>query len=216
MKLRKLAAIALGATTLLSASSALAYEPGEVHTGFSVAALIGAGENAFLFDTGVRFGYTLPAHVYLGGTFLFNAGTGGANCYYAGVDDYVCTAAGNTVGFMTGFEGGYEFPAGPLTVRPYGGVGVAFESYSFNNGYGGPYGGGAGACAITPDNPDGYCYGTSSSTSSIALWVGGTAIYDFKTHGPWFVTGDFRVGDAPFLFTNQFIGIFTVGGGYEF
>ena len=211
MKLQNLAAIALGAATVFSASSALAYEPAQVHTGFSVGALIGFGENTFLFDTGVRAGYTLPAHVYLGGTFLLNVGNGGYdNCYY-GVDGYVCTGfAGNSVGFTTGFEGGYEFVAGPITVRPYGGLGVALETFSFNNGY--PYNGINVGCA--PQTPE-YCQTPSVTTSSFAFWFGGTAIYDFK-HGPWFVMGDARVGDAPFLIANQFIGIFTVGGGYEF
>jgi hypothetical protein len=213
MKLRSLVALTLGAcagaTTLLATSSAQAYEPAQVHEGASVGALIGFGENEFLFTTGLRGGYTLPgSHVYLGGTFLFNAGSSSYCGYYGAVTTYYCYG-GNSVGFLTGFEAGYEFAAGPILVRPYGGVGVAFDSYSFG-GYGCNEVTGVG-CGVGP----GY-YAPSSNTSSVALWGGGTAMYDFKNHGPWFVMGDMRIGDAPFLFDDQFLFMFLVGGGYEF
>ncbi len=202
--LATLTSCALGAATFFSTSSAHAYEPGQVHEGASIGALIGFGENEFLFNTGIRGGYTLPAHVYLGGTFLFNAGTAG---YYGCGYGYGCNTG--TVGFTTGFEAGYEFPAGPLTVRPYGGIGGVLESYS-----GGAYGQTVcinGVCTTAGGN----AYG-SFTTTSVALWAGGTAIYDFKNHGPWFVMGDVRVGDAPFLVSYQVMGWFMVGGGYEF
>ncbi len=219
MNLRKLAALTVGATSLLTASSALAYEPAQVHEGASIGALVGFGENSFLFDTGIRGGYTLPAHVYLGGTFLLNVGTSGYCGFYGAGATYYCYGA-NTVGFTTGFEGGYDFAAGPLVVRAYGGLGVAFESISYNN-YGACAGGVCGGTGVGPVctqfAPNGACIGYGNpNTSSVALWGGGTAIYDFKSHGPWFVMGDVRIGDAPFLLANQFMGMFTVGGGYEF
>ena len=195
MKVRTLAALALGATTLLSASSASAVEPAQLHEGASIAGLIGFGANAYGFDIGARGGYTLSNHVYLGGTFLFNTGF-----------------AGWGAGFTTGFEAGYEFAAGPVVVRPYGGIGFALEQYS-GYYYGGAYN--PNLCAIYGGVYCAYGAGGSTTTTSAAFWVGGTAIYDFKG-GPWFVAGDIRMGDAPALLTNQFIFAFLPGGGYEF
>jgi hypothetical protein len=218
---RKLGPLALGAgmvlAATLTASRAGAVEKAEVHTGASVGALIGVGENEYLFNTGVRFGWTLPAHVYLGGMFMLHVGTGPyyggyygpgvTGCYNAG--PYGGCGGGNTLGFTTGFEGGYEFAAGPVVVRPYGGIGFANITYN--------YGGAivSAGCPATPGNPNGYCYGGSITTSSAAVWGGGTAMYDFRG-GPWFVMGDLRIGIAPALFTNQVMAAFTVGGGYEF
>ena len=193
MNVRTLAACAFGATTLFSASSALAVEPAQVHEGASVAGLIGFGANAYGFDLGVRGGYTLPNHVYLGGTFVFNTGF-----------------AGWGAGFTTGFEGGYEFAAGPVTVRPYGGIGFADEQYNgyYNNTYN---------VTLCAEFGGIYCNNTGAggTSTSFAFWVGGTAFYDFKG-GPWFVAGDIRIGDAPGLFYQQFIFAFLPGGGYEF
>jgi hypothetical protein len=203
MNVRTLAACALGATASLSASSALAVEPAQLHEGASVAGLVGFGANSYGFSTGVRGGYTLPNHVYLGGTFLLNVGLGGWGA-----------------GFTTGFEGGYEFAAGPIVVRPYGGVGFADENYG---GYGNTYN--ATLCAEFGGT---YCNNTNGyggTTTSIAFWAGGTAIYDFKG-GPWFVAGDLRFGDAPFLAPTYYgtgygnggnvIFALMASGGYEF
>jgi hypothetical protein len=219
---RKLGPLALGAGMLLAgtltASRAGAVEKAEVHSGASVGALIGVGENEYLFNTGVRFGWTLPAHVYLGGTFMLHVGTGPYYGYYGGNGVVAACyntpyggCGGNTLGFTTGFEGGYEFPAGPVVVRPYGGIGFANITYNYGNGVVA-----TGGCPATPQNPQGICYGNFSyTTSSIAVWGGGTAMYDFRG-GPWFVMGDLRVGIAPAMWTNQVMAAFTVGGGYEF
>jgi hypothetical protein len=200
MTLRKLAALALGGATLLSASSARAVEPAELKSGFSIAGLIGFGASAYGFDLGVRGGYTLPNNVYLGGTFIFNTGFGGWGA-----------------GFTTGFEGGYQFAAGPVVVRPYGGVGFTDQNYNGYYGYtGSTYN--AQLCAEGIDNAV-YCNTGNAynggTTTSVAFWVGGTAIYDFKG-GPWFVAADIRMGDAPGLYTGNVIFAFLPGGGYEF
>jgi hypothetical protein len=207
------------ATSLLTAAPASAVEKAEVHTGASVGGLIGIGENEYLFNTGVRFGWTLPAHVYLGGMFMLHVGTGpyyygyygngpGVACYNAGPYSGACGGA-NTLGFTTGFEGGYEFAAGPVVVRPYGGIGFANITYNYGGAVIGT------GCPATPGNPNGYCYSSNYTTSSIAVWGGGTAMYDFRG-GPWFVMGDLRIGIAPAFWTNQVMAAFTVGGGYEF
>ena len=59
---------------------------------------------------------------------------------------------------------------------------------------------------------EGYAGGT---TTSFAFWVGGTAIYSFKG-GPWFVAADIRVEEAPALYTSQFGVSFMPGGGAQF
>jgi hypothetical protein len=219
MSRRLIAALALGGATFLGTSTAIAVEPAELKQGASVAGLIGFGASSYGFDLGVRAGYTLPNNVYLGGTFIFNTGFGGWGS-----------------GFTTGFEGGYQFAAGPVVVRPYGGIGFADEQYNY---YG--YCGGAGpgnngllqsclnACAqgaaVNLGTCDAACenaYGSGTagyyncgSTTSVAFWVGGTAMYDFKG-GPWFVAADIRMGDAPALFGGNVIFAFLPGGGYEF
>jgi hypothetical protein len=192
MKLRKLAAMLVGGGAFLCTSSALAVEPAELKDGFSVAGLVGFGDGPYGFDLGVRGGYTLPNNIYLGATFIFNTGFGGWGA-----------------GFVTGFEGGYQFAAGPVVVRPYGGIGFADEQYSY--GYGYNYN--AYECQQT-GNP--YYCDNGGGTLSLAFWVGGTAMYDFKG-GPWFVAADIRVGDAPALaYGGGFIFAFMPGGGYEF
>jgi hypothetical protein len=196
MKVRKLAALAVGAASLLSASSAFAVDPAELKQGGSVAGLIGFGANAYGFGLGVRGGYTLPNNVYIGGTALLNVGFGGWGA-----------------GFTIGAEGGYQFAAGPVVVRPYGGLGFVDENYSYG-GYGNVGAAAQAACnaGVTADcNLGGY----GGTTTSFAFWVGGTAIYDFKG-GPWFVAADIRMGDAPALFGGNFIFAFMPGGGYEF
>ena len=211
--------LAVGAAVMLAAPSAGAIEPAEVHTGASVEGLLGVGENEFLFNFGVRFGWTLPNHVYIGGMLLGHAGNGPYYGYYgegvayttcyAGPGYYGSCGAG-TLGFTTGVEGGYDFAAGPVVVRPYGGFGFADVTYNYgtiptNIG-----------CPASPGNPQGYCYANYSyTTSSFALWGGGSAIYDFKG-GPWFVKGGFQVGIAPAFWTNQFMAALLVGGGFEF
>lgn len=81
----------------------------------SIGALVGYGfKDGTNFGFGARGGYTLPANVYLGGTFLYHLGNtvGGAglNLYYFGV------------------EGGYDIALSPVVIRPYLGFGRAVAS----------------------------------------------------------------------------------------
>jgi hypothetical protein len=194
MKLRALAALVATGTTLLCTSPAHAVEPAELKQDFSVAGLVGFGLDGYYgLALGVRGGYTLPNNIYLGGTFIFNTGLGGWGA-----------------GFITGFEGGYQFAAGPVVVRPYGGIGVALQQYPYGFGYGNQYN--AEQCALYGGV---YCQYGGGTTTSLAFWFGGTAIYDFKG-GPWFVAADIRFGDAPALLGDQIIFVFMPGGGYEF
>jgi hypothetical protein len=218
--LRMLAPVTVVFGLLLAAPSARAIEPAEVHTGASVEGMLGVGENEYLFNFGVRFGWTLPAHVYIGGMLMGHAGNGPYYGYYgaAGVyygscytgPGYYGGCGAGTLGFTTGVEGGYDFAAGPVVVRPYAGFGFANVTYNY-----GTIPATIG-CPITPGNPQGYCYvNYSYTTSSFALWGGGSAIYDFKG-GPWFVKAGFQIGLAPAFWTNQFMGALLAGGGFEF
>ncbi|HEY2512034.1 MAG TPA: hypothetical protein VGI39_14300, partial [Polyangiaceae bacterium] len=166
---RKLIATSLGAFafSMLAASSASAVEPAESYPGWSVAGLIGFGfENYNAFGIGARFGYTLPSHVYLGGTFID----------YPGLANYY----GNS--FSTGFEGGYEIEAGPLIVRPYGGIGLIDVAYTY---------GGYGVCYY-PNGAPYACGGYTNSAAFFAFWAGGTALFPLGEGKHWIVGGDLR------------------------
>jgi hypothetical protein len=132
--------------------------------GPSAALLLGEGfKDGYNFGAGVRAGFTLPLGIYVGGTFVYHlgkteGGPGGdvkANLFYFGP------------------EGGYEISAGPLTVRPYLGLGYA---------------------NVMGSQP-GYTIGSvmlpaqSYSDGKAAVWPGVTAIFPL---GNYFVGGDAR------------------------
>lgn len=88
--------------------------------GITAGILLGYGfDDAAGFGLGLRGGYTLPIHVYLGGTFIYHFGsssTAGFNSTSVNV-------------FYLGVEGGYDFVISsvPLVIRPYLGLGPLFE-----------------------------------------------------------------------------------------
>ena len=200
---RKLIATSLGAFafSMLVASSASAVEPAESYPGWSVAGLIGFGFEGYnSFGIGGRFGYTLPNHVYLGGTFID----------YPGVANYYGNA------FSTGLEGGYEIEAGPLLVRPYGGIGLVDVSYAYG------YYSGTGVCYYPNGQPytcGAYVNGPSSSAVFFAFWAGGTALFPLGEGKHWIVGGDLRlmITGINAAYGNQAFGINLMGtGGYRF
>jgi hypothetical protein len=84
---------------------------------WSAAVLLGYGfDGAEHLGLGVRGGYTLPMHVYLGVTFVYHLGSS--------------TAGVSTSLPYPGLEGGYELEAGPLVVRPYVGFGPVLARVS--------------------------------------------------------------------------------------
>jgi hypothetical protein len=180
----KLIAAALGASTLLLAPSVLAAERAVDEPGWSVAGLLGLGfTNFYGFGLGARGGYTLPNHVYLGGTLVYSFGWSGYGS------------------FFTGFEGGYDIEAGPLIVRPYGGVGPIWVTFP--------------GCIYTTQVVNGVvisngCAGSGNYTAAyFAFWAGGTLMYPIQH---WFVGGDLR-----FLITGyQASGALMGTGGYQF
>jgi len=101
---------------------------------WSAALLLGDGFDAAEgFGLGVRGGYTLPMHVYLGVTFIYHLGN---------------SAPVSTRVFYPGLEGGYELTAGPVLLRPYVGFGPVFVHTSFpTNSIGGILEGGGSTVA---------------------------------------------------------------------
>jgi hypothetical protein len=149
----------------------------------SVAPLLGYATQSLKLGVGARVGYTLPQHVYIGGTFMYHFGTSDET-----------TVAGKTVGasvslFYPAAEVGYDVHVGEALIRPYAGVGVLFAHASVS-GLGGT---------------------TQSATdSSMGIYPGVTASYEIPK-SPAFVGADLRLlfatrgGDPSF-------GAFLTGG----
>src|SRR3954467_2906350 len=115
--------------------------------GPSAALLLGEGfKDGYNFGIGARAGFTLPMNLYVGGTFV----------YHLGKSENTPIGESKLNLFYVGPEGGYELSAGPLTVRPYLGIGYA------------------NVMATIP----GYCTGsvcgpaTSESVGKGAVWPG--------------------------------------------
>jgi len=171
------AAFALFALTTNTASAA----------GGSAALLLGEGfKDGYNFGVGARAGFTLPMNVYVGGTFV----------YHLGKTEPSPQGDSKSNVLYFGAEGGYELGAGPLTVRPYMGLGYASASES---------------------KPP-YCTGSvcgapqSKSEGVGAIWPGATAIFPL---GNFFVGGDVRyvilLGSDQVDIGNAF-SIFVTGG----
>jgi Outer membrane protein beta-barrel domain len=147
--------------------------------GISVAPLLGFGTNHLNFGVGARAGYTLPQKVYIGATFLFHFGTSESVPGFGDVSSKV---------FYPAAEVGYDFHVGPVTVRPYGGIGVVWISTS------GTFAG----------------QSRSSSDNSLAFYPGATAHFNVP-QSSFFVGADTRLliltrgGDPSF-------GLFATGG----
>jgi hypothetical protein len=193
--MRKLTAAALAASVALVTTSASAQGSRAEHArefadadGWSVAGLLGFGFSSYAgFGFGVRGGYTLPSHVYLGGTFVDYLGFGGY---------------GNS--FLTGFEAGYNIKAGPVVVRPYGALGLV--DITISNYYSG-----VNTNAICGVN--GYACNSLSAVYA-ALWIGGTVMYPITDN--WFVGGDLRFLLTPGFGATAVTGALMGTGGYQF
>jgi hypothetical protein len=132
--------------------------------GASAGILVGTGfKDGYNVGFGARGGFTLPLGVYIGGTFV----------YHLGKSESTPSGDLSTHLFYFGPEGGYELSAGPLTLRPYLGLGYASLSASVPQ-----------TCAA------GICGGGATITDSKpALWPGATALFPV---GNLFVGADVR------------------------
>jgi hypothetical protein len=89
--------------------------------GWSISAMLGFGFNdVYDFGIGVRAGYTLPQHIYIGGEFAYFFG-GGDNVY-----SYSTYNIGPEIGYDIGLA------AAPILIRPYVGLGLDGVSISSN------------------------------------------------------------------------------------
>jgi hypothetical protein len=166
--------------TLLAVSPARADESPTAGKG-SVGALFGYGfKDGLNLGLGVRGGYTLPANVYLGGTFVYHLGKS-QNDGFGDVSVKV---------YYFGFEGGYDFVAGPVVIRPYLGLGAATAKASTPS---------ISAFGITAP-------GVDTSTTKFAAWPGATLLYPMGSA--------FIGADARFLVVSDFnaFSLFATGG----
>jgi hypothetical protein len=99
----------------------------------TVGVLVGYGlKNGLNAGGGLRFGYTLPMGLYLGGTVVYHVGKAGG-IEYAKSTDRTVVSYGNDIpykrsaanSFYLGAEVGYDIDVGPLLIRPYVGGGLA-------------------------------------------------------------------------------------------
>ncbi len=148
----------------------------------SIAPMLGYATSNLNLGVGVRGGYTFENRLYVGGTFVYHLGTSEESSTIAGKVETSASA------FYPGAEIGYELPVGPVAIRPYGGIGMAFVNVTLK----------------AEGQED------DKSNSSLALWPGCTVTYAIpKT--PAFVGGDARLliitkADDPSF------GMFATGG----
>jgi hypothetical protein len=134
-------------------TSAFFYASSASALGGSAGLLVGNGfEDVYKLGIGARAGITLPMSLYVGGTFVYHLGKTES------------TPAGDVAAnaFYFGPEGGYDFGVGPLTLRPYLGLGYSHFRVS------------------APDSCiAGVCVGGSNSEGRLAFWPGAAALMDF-------------------------------------
>jgi hypothetical protein len=118
--------------------------------GWSISAMLGFGFNdVYDFGIGVRAGYTLPQHIYIGGEFGYFFG------------DTIGNASVAT--FNLGPEIGYDIglAAAPVLIRPY--VGLGYDSVSVS-------------CGVVDCGGANFA---TPSVHGFALWGGAMSTYNF-------------------------------------
>ena len=154
--MRKLAIFAIFAVCYLYADKASAL-------GVSAGLLAGNGfKDGYNVGVGARGGITLPMNLYLGASVLYHFGT----TNNVGGSDLTTNV------WLLGAEGGYDLGIGPLTLRPYLGLGYAHLSFAA-----------PGACAA------GTCVSVSDSDGKVALSPGAAGLVNLAM---FFVGVDLR------------------------
>jgi hypothetical protein len=142
------------ATSILITLATLYYAPTASAMGPSAAVLVGDGfKDGYNLGFGARAGFTLPMSIYVGGTLV----------YHLGKSDSTPFGDASFRILYLGGEGGYDISAGPLTVRPYLGLGFANATASLA--------------------------GVSNSQGKAAIWPGAVALFPI---GNLFVGADAR------------------------
>lgn len=147
----------------------------------SVSPLLGFGTNKLEFGVGLRVGtVAIAPHLWIGGTFFYHHGIS-----TEGLVANVRYASSSSLIYM-GPEVGYDFEAGPILIRPFGGIGPGFFHVSSTS-----------ANVRTSDN-----------TTHFLLWMGGAVLYGIP-QSRFFVGGDMRLVTVPL---GPAFGMYAVGG----
>jgi hypothetical protein len=153
----------LAISTLFAAAASTVYAPTASAMGASAGLLVGNGfKDGYNIGIGARGGLTLPMSLYVGGTIVYHLG----KTQTSSVGDITSNV------WYLGGEGGYDIGAGPLTIRPYLGLGYANLRVSAPD-----------VCAF------GTCVGGSNSEGKLAFWPGVTGLVGV---GSIFVGADLR------------------------
>jgi hypothetical protein len=148
---------------------------------FTVAPLLGFGTDNLDFGVGLRAGkVALGEHVWLGGSAIYHLGHGSS-----GTVNGVRYESSSSALFV-GPEVGYDFPVGPVVLRPYGGIGLAAFSASASAG---------GVRA-------------SDTVTKLVIWPGVTALYGLSG-SRFFVGGDTHLVTVP---GGPSFALFALGG----
>ena len=78
---------------------------------WTLAPMVGAGTNGLGLGVGGRFGYTFATPLYVGGNFVYHAGSETPRAY----------------AYYPSAEIGYDIGVGDVLLRPYGGAGAMFR-----------------------------------------------------------------------------------------
>ncbi len=153
----------LGTSILAALAATTLYTPTASAMGPSAGLLVGNGfKDGYNVGIGARGGLTLPMNLYVGGTILYHLG----KTESTPLGDITANV------WYLGGEGGYDLGVGPLTIRPYLGLGYANLRVSAPD-----------TCVL------GTCVGGSNSQGKLAFWPGVTGLVGL---GSIFVGADLR------------------------
>ncbi len=162
---------------------------------FSAALLVGVGIgnarpcgggtcNAYGLGFGLRGGYEITHHLYVGGAFVYHLGFSRA----IPVGPFTSQQSASVLYF--GPELGYNIDAGPIVIRPYLGIGLGILSASVTSGFG----------------ANGTAADTSGSGAHFALWPGVTGLYPINQ--TFFAGADLRFA----IVGENALSLFATGG----
>jgi hypothetical protein len=169
--------------------------------------MAGFSTDGLNFGLGLRGGKTLPNHVYVGGSFVYNTGQSEAYYPYAGYGVVAAVSTASASLFYVGPEAGYDIVLKYVTLRAYSGVGIAHTTVSYS----------AVSASYAYLGPPSVSIGGSASATTLAIWPGMSAEYVIP-RTMFFVGGDVRllvsIGHMPAegIADGPALGFFGYGG----
>jgi hypothetical protein len=178
------ATVSSASTASPSAEQPSGEGPHALDTRFFAAALLGYSSDYLDFGIGLRAGKTLDNHLYLGGSFVYQAGESGGGTVVTpvGTSNYSWSSSA----IVIGPEAGYDFDLKYVVLRPYMGLGLAAFTGSASGG--------------------GASY--SSTGSRFVVWPGAQVVYSLP-ESPFFLAGDLHFTSVP---GGPAVGFFASGG----